>query len=57
VVRSGLRPLGRRAEPRTIRFFADDPAAALGALPPLREPALESRQPTRITPSRSAARG
>jgi hypothetical protein len=27
-----VRPLGRRAEARTIRFFADDPAVALDAL-------------------------
>ncbi|MEE6260320.1 hypothetical protein [Plantactinospora sonchi] len=29
---TAVRPLGRRAEVRTVRFFADDPAAALAAL-------------------------
>jgi hypothetical protein len=38
-----VRPLGRRAEVHTVRFFADDPAAALAALtspvgkPPVRD--------------------
>ena len=30
-----IRPLGRRAEATTIRFFADTPGAALNALRPL----------------------
>jgi hypothetical protein len=35
-----VRPLGRRAEASTVRFFADDPAAALAALgSPAAEPA------------------
>ncbi|WP_248958707.1 hypothetical protein [Sphaerisporangium perillae] len=34
-----VRPLGRRAEVTTVRFFADDPGAALSALRPLRQPA------------------
>ena len=37
-----VRPLGRRAEVRMIRFFADDPKAALQALQPRREHATES---------------
>jgi hypothetical protein len=38
---TAVRPLGRRVEVRTVRFFADDPAAALGALRPHREHAPE----------------
>lgn len=34
-----VRPLGRRAEARTIRFFTDAPNTALEALRPLRQPA------------------
>jgi len=34
-----VRPLGRRAEVRTIRLHADDPVAATDALRPRREPA------------------
>lgn len=34
---TAVRPLGRRAEVRTIRFFADDAAAAFKALRPHRE--------------------
>lgn len=34
-----VRPLGRRAEARTIRFFTDAPNTALDALRPLRQPA------------------
>jgi hypothetical protein len=37
-----VRPLGRRAQARTIRFFADTPRAALDMLQPRREHALES---------------
>ena len=32
-----VRPLGRRAEARTVRFFADDPRAAVRALRPARD--------------------
>jgi hypothetical protein len=34
---TAVRPLGRRAEARTIRFFADDPRAAIRVLQPRRE--------------------
>ncbi|GAA2449404.1 hypothetical protein GCM10010191_78770 [Actinomadura vinacea] len=37
-----VRPLGRRAEVGTIRFFADSPEAVLAALRPSPEPALET---------------
>ncbi|MEV1242100.1 hypothetical protein ACIBO2_51195 [Nonomuraea sp. NPDC050022] len=37
-----VRPLGRRAEARVIRFFADDPGAAIHALRSRREHAPES---------------
>ena len=39
---TAVRPLGRRAEARVIRFFADDPGAAIHALRPRREHAPES---------------
>ncbi|MEV0349598.1 hypothetical protein AB0H88_27820 [Nonomuraea sp. NPDC050680] len=39
---SAVRPLGRRAEARVIRFFADDPSAAIHVLRPRREHAPES---------------
>jgi hypothetical protein len=39
-----VRPLGRRAEARTVCFFADTPNAALDALRPLRQDAVESRR-------------
>jgi hypothetical protein len=38
---SAVRPLGRRAEVRTIRFYADDPKAAVTALEPRRQSTLE----------------
>ncbi|MEV7969364.1 hypothetical protein AB0O34_25760 [Sphaerisporangium sp. NPDC088356] len=34
---TAVRPLGRRAEARTIRFYADDPRAVVDALRPSRE--------------------
>ncbi|GLW99869.1 hypothetical protein Misp02_39560 [Microtetraspora sp. NBRC 16547] len=37
-----VRPLGRRVEARTIRFFADDPGAAISALRSHREHVSES---------------
>ncbi|GGO60577.1 hypothetical protein [Nonomuraea cavernae] len=44
---TAVRPLGRRAEARVIRFFADDPRAALHALRPRPEPVpRESPGPT-----------
>jgi hypothetical protein len=39
---TAVRPLGRRAEVRMIRFFADDPRAAIHVLQPRREHAPES---------------
>jgi hypothetical protein len=39
---TAVRPLGRRAEARMIRFFADDPRAAIHVLQPRREHAPES---------------
>ncbi|MEU8107750.1 hypothetical protein AB0C18_28945 [Nonomuraea muscovyensis] len=39
---TAIRPLGRRAEVRMIRFFADDPRAAIHVLQPRREHAPES---------------
>ncbi|GAB2446613.1 hypothetical protein GCM10027187_11020 [Streptosporangium sandarakinum] len=48
-----VRPFGRRAEVRVIRFFADDPAAALAALrPPVSGPAPGTGR----KPARDAAR-
>ncbi|HEX2314492.1 MAG TPA: hypothetical protein VHJ17_12185 [Thermomonospora sp.] len=38
---TAIRPLGRRAQARTIRFFADDPRTALQALRPREEYAAE----------------
>jgi hypothetical protein len=39
---TAVRPLGRRAEARMIRLFADDPSAAIHVLQPRREHAPES---------------
>lgn len=48
-----VRPLGRRAEARTIRFFADTPKAVLDALAP-----TDDRSEIKgVTPSRPAAPG
>lgn len=41
-----VRPLGRRAQARTIRFFADDPAAAVEALRTAGNPRPDPRDTT-----------
>lgn len=48
-----VRPLGRIAHVRTIRFFADDPTAALAALDATRQPGPTARPKDAVTSSES----